>query len=67
MDTFETPSVYIKSGNKGGGDNGEEDRSVRVVCDVCAAHGERADAGVNVDTQGSNLREDETHFDVHEG
>ena len=44
---------------KGGG---EEARSVRAVCDVCAAHGDRTAADVDVDTQGSSLREDETHF-----
>ena len=43
---------------------GEEARSVREVCDVCAAHGDRAAVGVDVDTQGSNLCEDETHFSV---
>jgi len=40
----------------------EEARSVRAVCDVCAAHGDRAAVGVDVDAQGSGLREDETHF-----
>ena len=44
---------------KGGG---EEARSVRCMCDVCAAHGDRASVGVDVDAQGSGLREDETHF-----
>ena len=44
---------------KGGG---EEVRSVRCMCDVCAAHGDRAAVGVDVDAQGSSLREDETHF-----
>ena len=44
---------------KGGG---EEARSVRCMCDVCAAHGGRAAVGVDVDAQGSGLREDETHF-----
>ena len=42
---------------KGGG---EEVRSVRCMCDVCAAHGDRAAVGVDVDAQGSG--EDETHF-----
>ena len=42
---------------KGGG---EEARSVRCMCDVCAAHGDRAAVGVDVDAQGSG--EDETHF-----
>ena len=32
------------------------------MCDVCAAHGDRAAVGVDVDAQGSGLREDETHF-----
>ena len=41
---------------KGGG---KEVRSVRCMCDVCAAHGDRAAVGVDVDTQGSSLREDE--------
>ena len=43
---------------KGGG---EEARSVRDVCDVCAAHGDKAAVGVvyvvDVDTQDSNLGE----------
>ena len=43
---------------KGGG---EEARSVRCMRDVCAAHGDRAAVGVDVDAQ-SGLREDETHF-----
>jgi len=37
---------------KGGG---EEARSVRCMCDMCAAHGDRADVGVDVDAQGSLL------------
>ena len=37
---------------------GEEARSVRCMCDVCAAHGDRAAVGVDVDAQGSGLRED---------
>ena len=32
---------------------GEETRSVRCMCDVCAAHGDRAAVGVDVDAQGS--------------
>ena len=43
---------------KGGG---EEERSMRAVYDVCASHctlGDRAAVGVDVDTQGSSLRED---------
>ena len=44
---------------KGGG---EEARSVRCICDVCAAHGDRAAVDVDVDAQGSDLREDEAHF-----
>ena len=32
------------------------------MCDVCAAHGDRAAVGGDVDTQGSSLRQDETHF-----
>ena len=44
---------------KGGGDKA---RSVRAVCDVCAAHGDSAAVCVDVDKQGSSLREDETHF-----
>ena len=28
------------------------------MCDVCAAHGDRAAVGVDVDAQGSSLRED---------
>ena len=37
-------------------------RSVRCMGDVCAAHGDRAAVGVDVDAQGSSLREDESHF-----
>ena len=47
---------------KGGG---EEARSVRCMCDVCAAHGDRAAVGVDVDAQGSGLREDESHFPLN--
>src|SRR6056300_256162 len=47
---------------KGGG---EEVRSVRCMCDVCAAHGDRASVGVDVDAQGSSLREDESHFPLN--
>ena len=47
---------------KGGG---EEVRRVRCMCDVFAAHGDRAAVGVNVDAQGSNLREDESHFPLN--
>ena len=47
---------------KGGG---EEVRSVRCMCDVCAAHGDRAAVGVDVDAQGSGLREDESHFPLN--
>ena len=39
---------------KGGG---EEARSVRCMGDLCAAHGDRAAVGVDVDAQGSSLRE----------
>ena len=45
---------------KGGG---KEERSVRCMCDVCAAHGDRAAVGVDVDAQGSSLRED--HFPLN--
>ena len=37
---------------------GEEARSVRCMCDVCAAHSNRAAVGVGVDAQGSGFRED---------
>ena len=47
---------------KGGG---EEARSVRCMCDVCAAHGDRAAVGVDVDAKGSGLREDETYFPLN--
>ena len=48
---------------KGGG---EELRSMRCMCDVCAAHGDRAAVGVDVDAQGSGLRvEDESHFPLN--
>ena len=43
----------------------EEVRSVRGMCDVCAAHGDRAAVGVDVDAQGISLREDETHFPIN--
>ena len=44
---------------------GEEVRRVRCICDVCAAHGDRAAVGVDVDAQGSGLREDESHFPLN--
>ena len=47
---------------KGGG---EEVRSVRCMCDGCAAHGDRAAVGVDVDAQGSGFREDESHFPLN--
>ena len=37
--------------SKGGG---EKVRSVRCMCDVCAAHGDRAAVGVDVDAQGAS-------------
>ena len=40
----------------------EEARCVRAVCDVCAAHSDRAAVDVDVDTQRSSLCEDETNF-----
>jgi hypothetical protein len=42
-------------------EEGDETRSKQAVCDVCAAHGERAAVGVNADAQGRSLRKDETH------
>ena len=56
---------------EGGGDakerrRGGEKRAMYVcVCDVCAAHGDRAAVGVDVDAQGSGLREDESHFPLN--
>jgi len=47
---------------KGGG---EEARCVQYMCDVCAAHGDRAAVGVDVDAQDSSLREDESHFPLN--
>jgi hypothetical protein len=44
---------------KGGG---VEARSVRDVCDVCAAHGDRAAFGVDVDAHDNSLREDKTQL-----
>ena len=32
------------------------------MCDVYAAHGDRAAVDADVDAQGSSIREDETHF-----
>ena len=32
---------------------------MRALCDVCAEHGDIAVVGVDVETQGSNLRDDE--------
>ena len=43
----------------------EEESSVQCMCDVCAAHGDRAAVGVDVDAQGSSLREDEPHFPLN--
>ena len=45
----------------------EEARSVRGMRDVCAAHDDRSTVGVDVDAQGSSLREDETHFPLNPG
>ena len=39
---------------------GEEARRARTTCDVCAAHGDRSAVGIDVDAQGSSLREGET-------
>ena len=47
---------------KGGG---EKVRSVGCMCDVCAAHGDRAAVCVDVEAQGSGLREDESHFPLN--
>ena len=44
-----------------GNGGSEEARSVRAVCDLCVAHCNRAVIGVVANTQGSSLREDETH------
>ena len=44
---------------------GEDARSVRCMCDVCSAHGDRAAVGVDVDSQCSGFREDETHFPLN--
>ena len=52
----------MRKGVQGGG---EEVRSVRCMCDVCAAHGDRAAVSVDVDVQGSSLREDESHFPLN--
>ena len=41
---------------------GEDARSVRGMCDVCAVHADRAAVGLDIGAQGSSLREDETHF-----
>ena len=38
---------------------------MRCMGDVCAAHGDRAAVGVDVDAQGSSLREDESHFPLN--
>ena len=46
---------------KGGGG---ETRNMRGMCDVRAAHGDRAAIRVDVDAQGSSLGEDETHFSL---
>ena len=35
------------------------------MCDVCAAHGDRAAVGFDVDAQRSGLREDNTHFPLN--
>ena len=41
---------------------GKEARSLRAVCDVCVAHGDRAAVGVDIDVQDSSPHEDATHF-----
>ena len=40
---------------------------VRCMGDVCAAHGDRAAVGVDIDAQGSSLGEDQTHFPLDAG
>ena len=40
---------------------------MRAVCDVCAAHGDKAAVGVDVNTQCSSLREGKTHFHLNAG
>ena len=57
-----TPCALKYGNGEGGGDEkggGEEARSVRAMCDVCAAHGDRAAVGVDFNEQGSSLREDQ--------
>jgi hypothetical protein len=44
---------------------GEEERSVRTLCDVRVAHGNWAAVHVDVDAQDSSLRDDETHFSLN--
>ena len=48
----------------GAGEGNEKGRSVRGMRDVCAAQGDRS-AVVDVDAQGSSLREDEPHFPLN--
>ena len=64
------PPVHLSTGTgreeemgKGGG----ERRGLCEPCDmpVCAAHDDRTAVGVDVDTQGSSLREDKTYFPLN--
>ena len=59
---FITGAGWEEVMRKGGG---EEARSVRCMCDVCTAHADRAAVVVDVDAQGSGLREDESHFPLN--
>ena len=45
---------------------GEEERSVRTMCDVCADYDESAAVGIDVDTQGCSLVGDETLLLQHQ-
>ena len=51
---------------EGGGDaKGRRRGGEKRAMYVCAAHGDRAAVSVDVDAQGSSLREDESHFPLN--
>jgi len=61
--------------NYGSGKGGDDEKGrrrggerranpVRCMCDVCAAHGDRAAVG-DVDARSSGFHEDETHFPLN--
>ena len=55
LNTQEEEVVFTRENR--GGSAGEEAKSVRTACDVCAAHGDRAAVGVDANTQGLRFKQ----------